>query len=108
VSLEYHFADLRSPRVLAVDGPGAEDGQDVVPRAVCTLLRGVDIVYWGAGREPKPSGVVWRAMECPRQKVGRNDGVGSYKIEMSSNALGTVSANVRVPSRVKFQSPHLP
>jgi len=30
-------------------------------------------------------------MECPRQKVGRNDGVGSYKIEMSSNTLGIVS-----------------
>jgi len=62
-----------------------------VPIAVCTLLRGVDIVYWEAGREPKQSGVVWRAMECPRQKVGRNDGVGSYKIEMSSNTLGIVS-----------------
>ena len=32
-----------------------------------------------------------RVMECPRQKVGRNDGVGSYKFEMSSNTLGIVS-----------------
>jgi len=48
-------------------------------------------VYWGAGREPEQSGVVWRAMECPRKKEGRNDGVGSYKIEMSSNTFGIVS-----------------
>jgi len=51
-------------------------------------------VYWEAGREPKQSGVVWhvkRTMECPGQKVGRNDGVGSYKFEMSSNTLGLVS-----------------
>jgi len=59
-------------------------------------------VYWGAGREPKPSDVVWRAMECPRQKVGRNDGVGSYKIEMSSNTLGIVS--VQTTRTFAFQS----
>jgi len=59
-------------------------------------------VYWGAGGEPKPSGVVWRAMECPRQKVGRNDGVRSYKIEMSNNTLGLVS--VQTTRRFAFQS----
>jgi len=48
-------------------------------------------VYWGAGREHKQSGVVWRAMERPPKKEGSNDGVGSHKTEMSSNALGTVS-----------------
>ena len=48
-------------------------------------------MYWGAGREPKQSGVVWRAMECPRKKEGSSDEVGSYKTGMSSNALGTVS-----------------
>jgi len=59
-------------------------------------------VYWGAGREHKQSGVVWRAMERPPKKEGGNDGVGSHKTEMSSNALGTScfranNANVRVP-----------
>ena len=48
-------------------------------------------MYWGAGREHKQSGVVWRTMECPREKDGSNDGVGSYKTEISSNAFGTVS-----------------
>jgi len=41
-------------------------------------------------------------MECPRKKEGSNDGVGSYKTEMSSNALGTVS--VLTTRRFAFQN----
>jgi len=80
VSLEYHFADLRSPRVLAVDGPGAEDGQDVVPRAVCTLLRGVDIVYWELEENLNRVALFGGPWNALAKKWGGTMGLGDIKL----------------------------
>jgi len=64
VSLDYHLAKRRFFRVRGGIQPA--QAEDIVPSAFFAPLGGANIVYWGAGREEKQSGVVW----TPSQKRG--------------------------------------